>query len=193
MTTDRDRNAADERDAALMLRVQADEIGAFGALFDQFGAPAYRLAYSVAGNATRAEDIVQEAFLSVWRSRDRFEPQRTARAWIMRTVRNRALDSLRHHRECDTRDCEELAGSDLRAPDDVQGRAEERDQAARLRATLSRLPPDQRDVIALAYFGELSAPEIANELSLPLGTVKGRMRLGLDKVRAADAREREGQ
>ena len=191
MTAEPGHRELEARDTELMLRVQADEAGAFGALFDQFGARAYRLAYSVSHDASRAEDIVQEAFLSVWRARDRFEPQRgSAGAWIMRTVRNRALDSHRHHRGSDAREIEERAGSELSSPDDLQDDAEERDEAAQLRATLARLPPDQRDVIALAYFGELSAPEIAEELSLPLGTVKGRMRLGLNKLRAADARER---
>ena len=180
--------SADEHDAALMRRVQADDQAAFGALYDRFGTKAYRVAFSVARDRPRAEDIVQEAFLSVWRSRAGYRPELgTVVGWIMHTVRNRAIDSLRRNGRHDDR---RAPGGDqeiddrLIAPGSVEDTVGERDQAARLRRTLARLPAAQRDVIALAYFGELSTSEIARQLSLPLGTVKGRMRLGLDKLRA---------
>ena len=180
--------SADERDEALMRRVQADDQDAFGALYDRFGTKAFRVALAVARDRPRAEDIVQEAFLTVWRSRAAYRPERgTVVGWVMTTVRNRAIDSLRRNSRHESW---RAPGGDLdiderlAAPGSVEETVGERDQAARLRLTLARLPAAQRDVIALAYFGELSTSEIARQLSLPLGTVKGRMRLGLDKLRA---------
>lgn len=174
-------------DVELMVRVQADDPDAFGALYDRFGTRAYRVAYAISRDGTRAEDIVQEAFLSVWRSRAAYQPQRgTVTGWVMGTVRNRAIDSFRRNGPHDSR----RAGEDhiderLQAPGSLEETTGERDQAARLRGVLGQLPAAQREVIALAYFGELSTTEIASELSLPLGTIKGRMRLGLQKLRTA--------
>ncbi len=178
-------SAADEADARLMRRVQADDPEAFGALYDRFGARAYRVAGTTTRDATRVEDIVQEAFLSVWRSRARYRPAYgSVGGWIMGIVRNRAIDAHRRHGRHDRRRAsDEGLEERLAAVDDVEASAGERDTAAQLRATLARLPAAQSEVIALAYFGELSTTEIADELALPLGTVKGRMRLGLDKLR----------
>lgn len=183
--TDATARVGDAGDVGLMLRVQANEPDAFGELYDRFGVGAYGVAFGVAGDPARAEDIVQEAFLSVWRNRARFRPERgSVGGWVMGIVRNRAIDSLLHHSRHDSR----RAGADgieerFWASGDLQETITERDQAARLRDTLARLPTGQRDVITLAYFGELTTSEIAKELSLPLGTVKGRMRLGLNKLR----------
>ena len=101
----------------------------------------------------------------------------------MGVVRNRAIDAHRRHSRHDTRRADEQYADAQAARGSLDESVGERDDAARLRAALARLPDAQRDVITLAYFGELSATEIASELSLPLGTVKGRMRLGLDKLR----------
>ena len=180
-----------DADAALMRRVQADDPDAFAMLYDRFAARAYGVAFSVGRDDARAEDVVQDAFLSVWTARQRYRPERgTVVAWILGTVRNRAIDSLRRNRRHDDR----RAGLDMieervPAPGNVEEEAGERDQAAQLRSTLARLPAAQRDVITLAYFGELSTIEIAEELALPLGTVKGRMRLGLHKLRADELPE----
>jgi len=172
-------------DAELMLRVQADDPEAFGALYDRFGARAYRVAFALARDPTRAEDIVQDAFLSIWRGRAMYQPQRGALvAWILGVVRNRALDALRRNGRHDTRRAdEEQIDQQLQSVGSAQDRLGEREEAAELRGVLARLPAAQREVIALAYFGELSTSEIASELSLPLGTVKGRIRLGLQKLR----------
>jgi RNA polymerase sigma-70 factor, ECF subfamily len=178
------RAAAAAGDAELMLRVQADERDAFGELYDRFGARAYRYAYAVARDR-RAEDILQEAFLSVWRSRGSFRPEYgEVGPWIMGIVRQRAIDWLRHNGRHDSRRAgvEQVDGRHS-APGSVEETIAERDAAARLRGTLARLPAAQRDVITLAYFGEMTTTEIATALRLPLGTVKGRMRLGLEKLR----------
>lgn len=173
-------------DEELMLRVQANDPAAFGVLFDRFAVRAMRLACAIARDNARAEDIVQEAFLSLWRSRATYQPRRgTVSGWVMGTVRHRGLDSARHNGRHERRRADEdHVDQRDRTTQSTEQTTLERDQAARLRAVLARLPAAQREVIALAYFGELSAAEIAGELSLPLGTVKGRMRLGLDKLRS---------
>ena len=177
-------------DVALMSRVQADEPGAFDELYDRFGTDAYRVAYGMTRNGARAEDVVQEAFLSVWRHREGYRSDAgSVRGWLMGTVRHRAIDALRLHGRHDTaRSDEEGADERVQAPGDVADAVCERDEACRLRTALAGLPEAQRDVITLAYFGQCSATEIADELSLPLGTVKGRMRLGLAKLRGGTAR-----
>jgi RNA polymerase sigma-70 factor, ECF subfamily len=178
---------ADLDDAALMSLVQADDSEAFKALFDRFAARAYRVAYAIARDRNRAQDVVQDAFLAIWRTRATYQTERgTVCAWTLGIVRHRAIDSLRRELRHETR----RAGQDhldesIRSAHCVGDAIAEREQAARLRACMARLPPSQREVIALAYFGELTSTEIAGELSLPLGTVKGRKRLGLDKLRSA--------
>lgn len=176
---------ADLGDAELMLRVQADDPESFGALYDRFGHQAYRLAQSIGRDESRADDVVQEAFLYLWRTRANYRPERgTVTAWVMGTVRNRSIDSIRQTRRLQSQrvDIDDLE-ENLQSRDDTEEATIEREQAAHLRTILARLPEAQREVIALAYFGELSASEIASQLSLPLGTVKGRMRLGLQKLR----------
>ena len=172
-------------DALLMRRVQIDDAEAFGALYDRFAGRAYGLALNIAHNDARAQDVVQDAFLSVWRSRASYRPERgTVNSWILGTVRNRALDSLRRNGRHDTRRAPgEGIAEQLQALGDLEHTIAERDQASRLRALLATLPDAQRDVITLAYFGEMSTSEIARELSVPHGTVKGRMRLGLTRLR----------
>ena len=172
-------------DTQLMRRVQAGEAEAFGVLYDRFAPRAHALARSF-GRDAYADDVVQEAFLSVWRGRVAFRPELgTVLAWVLGTIRNRAIDSLRRQsRHADRRASAEGIEDRLDAAGDLDSQITERDQAARLRKPLPRLPATQRDVITLAYFGEMTASEIATELSLPLGTVKGRMRLGLGKLRA---------
>lgn len=183
--TDTARADADKADEALMRRVQADDPGAFGVLYDRFCAPAYRVATGLARDRRHADDMVQEAFISLWRSRARYSPEHGSVAgWVMGTVRNRAIDVLRKQGRHDARrDSTGQPDGRLTAADAVEERAAERDAAAELRTALARLPAAQREVVALAYFGELSTTEIADRLSLPAGTVKGRMRLGLDKLR----------
>ena len=189
------RTDAEEADQALMRRVQADDPAAFGVLYDRFSGQAYRVAVGIARSRSHADDMVQEAFISLWRSRARYNPEQgTVAGWVMATVRNRAIDVLRRQSRHDTRrdGTDQTTGERLTAADAVEEKIAERDGAARLRTTLETLPSAQREVIALAYFGELSATEIADRLTLPVGTVKGRMRLGLSKLRkctdlAADA------
>lgn len=172
-------------DEELMRRVQFDDRDAFSALYQRFARRVYSVVHAVARDPARAEDAHQEAFLSIWRSRASYDPgSGSVGSWIMGTARKRAIDGYRHHRRHDERRADdEWAQEHAPAPGEVAGSVTERDEAARLRRALTRLPEAQRHVIALAYFGELSATEISARLSVPLGTVKGRMRLGLEKLR----------
>lgn len=173
-------------DAALMVRVQAGDDDAFNALYDRFAPRAYGVAYAIARDIPLAQDIVQEAFLSFWRSRARYRPEEgTVASWLLGIVRNRAIDGLRRQGRHDSRRAGEYVEGQVAATDDVPETIGDRDRATRLRAALDRLPAAQRDVIALAYYGELTHTEIASRLDLPEGTVKGRMRLGLAKLREA--------
>ncbi len=171
-------------DDELMARVQANETAAFSALFDRFVIRASRVVFVIAHDHDRTDDIVQDAFLSVWRGRSRYQPEDgNVRSWVMSVVRNRAIDSLRHNGRHDRRRADEgWIDTRPQARRSLEQAVIERDEAAHLRSTLARLPANQREVIALAYFGELSTSEIAARLELPLGTVKGRIRLGLTKL-----------
>jgi len=177
--------AAQESDEGLMRRVQADDAGAFGELYDRHVGLALRIARTVGLSASRAEDAAQEGFLSVWRTRGSYRPELGSfRCWAMTIIRHRAIDSIRHdtagHRPqpADAKDVlPDTASASLQ--DEVIARSE----GDALRASLTQLPEAQAEVITLAFFGELSHTEIAAQLSLPEGTVKGRMRLGLHKLR----------
>lgn len=173
-------------DGALMGAVSAGSVEAFEQLYDRFCNRAYGVAYSVCRDEARAQDAVQEAFVSVWTSRTSYRPQRGSVAgWLLTVVRYRAIDVVRRngnhaaHRASDDRLDERPA------PDDVSATVIERDTADRLRASLARLPAEQQEVITLAYYGQLTHTEIATQLRLPPGTVKGRMRLGLQKLRTS--------
>jgi RNA polymerase sigma-70 factor (ECF subfamily) len=171
-------------DGGLMAAVTAGRPEAFGELFDRYGDRAYRVALSVCRDSDRAQDAVQEGFLSVWKSRDSYRPEHgTVAAWLLTVVRHRAIDvarsSGRHSARRDSDDQLEARA----APSDVGESVIMRDDADRLRASLATLPDAQAEVITLAFYGQLSHTEIAAQLGLPAGTVKGRMRLGLQRLR----------
>ena len=178
------RGLADEE---LMELVGAGEVRAFEVVFDRHAGPAYSLAYRMCGSRALAEDIVQEAFLLLWRSGTGYDRSRgSVRSWVLSAVHNRAVDALRRKGAKSGRDVsDEGIAERLSAPDSTDVQVEERDQARRVRGALGTLPDDQRQVIELAYFGGLSHTQIAEVLDLPPGTVKGRMRLGLSKMRSA--------
>jgi len=166
-----------------MRRVQNDEIAAFEELFDRHAGQALRVAHSVCHDAGRAEDAVQEGFLSIWRGRCHYRPEAGSfKAWALTVVKHRAIDSIR---AAASRPQPNEIQSELADPESASSADEviARDQAEMLRASLLGLPGGQSEVIALAFFSELSHSEIAAQLGLPLGTVKGRMRLGLEKLR----------
>jgi RNA polymerase sigma-70 factor, ECF subfamily len=179
------RSTSTLADEDLMRLVQRGDARAFEAVYDRHGSAAFSLAYRIVGNRTAAEDIVQEAFLSVWRSAVRYEPERgSLRSWLLSVVHNRAIDWLRRSLQQDRRraDAEGIEERSA-APELTDAEAFRRDEAQALRAVMEQLPVDQLRVVELAYFGGFTHSQIAEMLDMPLGTVKGRMRLALDKMR----------
>jgi RNA polymerase sigma-70 factor (ECF subfamily) len=173
-------------DEELMPLVGRHDPEAFEVLYDRHGGVAYSLAYRIVGDRAAAEEVTQEAFISVWRSGARFDAARgSVRSWLLSVVRNRAIDFLRSR----AGKAPKLAFDDESvleqrpAPERTEEEALRRETAAELRGALGNLPGEQSKVIELAYFGGFSHSEIAQILSLPMGTVKGRMRLGLEKIR----------
>ena len=158
----------------------------FEALYDAHSRRAFGLAYYLLGDGSDAEDVVQEAFLSIWRSGQMPSPEHpTTRSWLLVVVRNRAIDLLRARRRRPTLTLEEHV--EQRDPSDVPLQATRTLERQAAREALEHLPADQRQVMELAYFEGLTHTQIASRLDLPLGTVKGRLRLALDRLRAAFA------
>jgi RNA polymerase sigma-70 factor (ECF subfamily) len=173
-------------DEELMPLIGGKDPEAFEVFYDRHGGVAYSLAYRIVGERGTAEDVTQEAFISIWRSGTRYDRTRgSVRSWMLSIVRNRAIDSLRSSAGkaprltldddsiLEQRPAEEL----------TEEEAIRHETATEVRGALGQLPGDQSKVIELAYFGGFSQSEIAQMLGLPLGTVKGRMRLGLEKIR----------
>jgi RNA polymerase sigma-70 factor (ECF subfamily) len=174
-------------DEELMHLVRAGDAQAFEIVFDRHSGAAFSLAYRMCGRQAMAEDIVQEAFVSLWRSGARYDATRgSVRTWVLSVVRNRTIDAFRRESAKGSRDVsEEGIAERMAAPELTDTEVERRDEARQVRKALVELPPDQRQVIELAYFGGFTHSQIADMLELPSGTVKGRMRLGLTKMRLA--------
>jgi RNA polymerase sigma-70 factor (ECF subfamily) len=172
-------------DEDLMQLMERGDIAAFELLYDRHSAVAYSLAYRMCGTRAAAEDVVQEAFLSVWRAGSRYDRLRgSVRTWLLGIVHHRAVDALRRSTVHDRRRAsDEGIAEKLEAPDRTDVEVARRDEAGAVRAVLGGLPAEQRTVIELAYFGGFTHVEIAEMLEAPVGTVKGRMRLGLEKMR----------
>ncbi len=170
-----------------MQLVHGGEIRAFEVIFDRHAGVAFSLAYRMCGRRAMAEDIVQEAFLSLWRTGARYDRGRgSVRSWVLSAVHNRAVDAFRREAVKDHRlVSDEGIAERLAAPELTDREVERRDDARQVRRALAELPADQRQVIELAYFGGFTHSQIADILHLPAGTVKGRMRLGLAKMRVA--------
>ncbi len=173
-------------DEDLMTLVERKDADAFAVLYDRHGGAAYSLAHRVVGDRAIAEDVTQEAFISVWRSGARFDPSRgSVRSWTLGIVRNRAIDALRRASSPAPKlDFDDEGVLEAQESDRLtDSEAIRRETARRVRGALRELPSEQSEVIGLAYFGGFTHSEIASMLGMPLGTVKGRMRLGLEKIR----------
>jgi RNA polymerase sigma-70 factor, ECF subfamily len=171
-------------DDALMALVAEGDPRAFAVLYERHARAALTLAMQMCVRRAIAEEVVQEAFLSFWRSRRHFDRSRgSVRTWVLGIVRNRAIDVLRQgvaHRTTEEGDrgLEEL----LQARELTDGEVGRRERSRELLVALDGLPPEQSCVITLAYYGGYTHTEIATMLDTPIGTVKGRMRLGLRKM-----------
>jgi RNA polymerase sigma-70 factor (ECF subfamily) len=176
------RSLADED---LMQLVQRNDPRAFELVYDRHSGAAFSLAYRMVGRGNVAEDVVQEAFLSIWRSGARYERTRgSVRTWVLGIVHHRAIDQLRRASVHDKRRAsDEGLEERLESGERTDTEVARRDEAASIRSAMTTLPADQSHVIELAYFGGFTHTEIAEILGAPVGTVKGRMRLGLEKLR----------
>jgi RNA polymerase sigma-70 factor (ECF subfamily) len=179
------RELRDHADEDLMQLVRRGDADAFGVVYDRHASSAYSLAYRMMGSRSVAEDVTQEAFLSAWRSGARYDRGRgSVRTWLLGIVHNRAIDAMRRGKVRDfPRVDDETAAERLEADERTDMEVARRDEAATIRAAIGTLPSEQSQVIELAYFGGFTHTEIASMLKAPVGTVKGRMRLGLKKLR----------
>jgi RNA polymerase sigma-70 factor (ECF subfamily) len=177
------RSLADED---VMQLVRRGDARAFEVVYERHSAAAFSLAYRMMGTRAGAEDVTQEAFLSMWRSGARYDRARgSVRTWVLGIVHHRAIDALRRATVHDRR----RAGDDgieerFEARERTEAEAARREEAGAVRSALASLPTDQVQVLELAYFGGFTHIEIADMLGAPVGTVKGRMRLRLKKMRA---------
>jgi RNA polymerase sigma-70 factor, ECF subfamily len=172
-------------DAVLMQEVQSGERLALGELYGRFASRAYRLALSVCHDRDCAQDAVQDAFVSMWSARATYQPARgSVVGWAMSIVRHRAIYLARRRAVAAGRDAGTLRLEEYPACDDVPADFAARVKNDELAELLARLPCTQREVIRLGFFDGLTHEQIARRLALPPGTVKGRMRLGLSKLRS---------
>jgi RNA polymerase sigma-70 factor (ECF subfamily) len=178
------RSLADEE---LMQLAHDGQARALAVIFDRHAGPAFSLAYRMCGRRAMAEDIVQDAFLSIWRAGGRYDRARgSVRSWVLSVVHNRAIDAFRREAVTVGRDtADDEAVVRLPAVERTELEVERSDDARQVRVALETLPSEQRQVLELAYFGGFTHREISDMLHLPAGTVKGRMRLGLTKMRIA--------
>ena len=168
-------------DEDLWAGIAGGDEAAFEALYRRYEATALRIAGRICGPGL-AEDAVQAAFFSVWRSRSSFDPALgSVRSWVLTVVRNRSIDTLRERR----RSVQDVPEANLPETADshlTEHEVFERETGAEVRRAVAGLPAAQRRVVELAFFGEYSHAEIASQLEVPLGTVKGRSRLALEKL-----------
>jgi RNA polymerase sigma-70 factor (ECF subfamily) len=171
-------------DEDLISLVEANDAQAFAVLYDRHSRAAYSLAYRMMGKRQAAEDLVQDAFLKVWRAAGSYRAERgSVQTWLLSIVHNRGIDQLRSlasHRR--TQDRIE-ASAPKSQPSEAFAESWRNSQGEQVREALKTLPKEQLKILELAYFSGYTHVEIAKLLGLPLGTVKGRMRLGLKKVR----------
>jgi RNA polymerase sigma-70 factor (ECF subfamily) len=171
-------------DADLVAALARGELEAMGEFYDRYSGLAYSVALRILGDPGRAEDVVQECFLKLWRSAGTFDARRgSLRTWLLTSVRNRSIDYLRGRRAHE-REERELA-EEIAAPDagsDPWREVSLSLEREAVREALAALPSEQKQAVELAYFGGYTNREIAEMIRVPLSTVKGRMRLALEKL-----------
>lgn len=169
----------DQSDAELLARVGEHDREAFEVLYGRYVRPVFSLALRRLGDRGHAEDAVQDAFAAIWRSASTYRPERgAAGGWLYTVARNAIVDRLRRNGPSADAELPELASSE---PGPAQ-QAEDSDVSFRVHRALEELEPREREVIELAYWSGMSQSEVAEYLSLPLGTVKTRTRSGLARL-----------
>jgi len=182
---DRGRQYLILADEDLMALVEGGDSEAFAGIYDRHGRAAYSLAYRMAGERQAAEDLVQDAFLDVWRAAGSYRAERgSVLTWVLSIVHNRGIDQIRSAASRRRVQDRVEATSSLSQPSEAFSEAWRNSQRFQVRKALKDLPAEQLQVLELAYFSGYTHTEISDLLDLPLGTVKGRMRLGLKKIRA---------
>jgi RNA polymerase sigma-70 factor (ECF subfamily) len=173
-------------DLAIVRRLAAGEAEAISALYDRFAPTLLAVARRILGPAGEAEEVLQETFLQAWNQAERYDPARSSvSTWLILIARSRALDRFR------SRDARGRAAAAAHAEpkpepsDRAEANVLHAERRTRVRAVLSELPPEQREVLELAFFEGLSQSEIAARTGAPLGTVKTRALLAMKKVRQA--------
>lgn len=173
-------------DEDLISLVGRGDPGAFAALYDRHARAAYSLAYRMMGEKQAAEDILQDAFLKLWRAAGSYRAERASvRTWLLSIVHNRAIDQLRSTASRRRTQEKVEASAPTSQPSEAFSETWRNSQRKRVRKALKTLPEEQLKTIELAYFSGYTHAEIAELLGLPLGTVKGRVRLGLKKMRGS--------
>lgn len=174
-----------QADAACVARLAAGELEALEELYERYKGLAYAMALRITRDPAMAEDAVQEAFLGAWRTADRFDPGRASvKTWVVSIVHHRSIDALRRRRPTQELPPADGTAGSLTVPD-LWGEVSARLDASAVRAAMGGLPANQREALELAYFEGLTQTEIATRTDAPLGTVKGRLRLGLSALRDA--------
>ncbi len=172
-------------DEDLMQLIRRGQAPAFEVIYERHVSAAFSLAYRIVGTRNGAEDVSQEAFLNIWRSGGRYERARgSVRTWVLGIVHHRAIDYLRRATvHSKRRASDEGIEERFEAAERTDVEVARRDEAQSVRTAMNTLPGEQCQVIELAYFGGFTHTEIAEMLETPVGTIKGRMRLGLKKMR----------
>ncbi len=181
-----ERDEAQQSDAAILRQIVARDPRSMELLYDRYGGIAYALAVRVLGDAGAAEDVVQEAFFNIWRQGTSYDTTRgSVRTWLLTVVHHRAIDRIRSMRAKTRGDVAIDSMLSLQAKEDTWTTVSAGLERERVRAAVATLPPEQQQVVEMAYFAGLTQAEIAERVGIPLGTVKGRMRLAVAKLRDA--------
>jgi RNA polymerase sigma-70 factor (ECF subfamily) len=181
---DRGRQYLILADEDLISLVEAADAEAFATLYDRHSRAAFSLAYRMMGDRQASEDLAQDAFLKVWRGASSYRAERgSVRTWILSIVHNRGIDQLRSHASRRRTQDKIEASAPCSQPSEAFAETWRNSRRDQVREALNTLPPEQLKILELAYFSGYTHVEISELLRLPLGTVKGRMRLGLKKIK----------
>ena len=178
------------RDREMIAQIGHRDQGAFSALYDRLSGPLYSLAFKMLGDASDAQDALQEVFVQIWSRASTYDPEKSSVfSWAVLLTRSRAIDRLRARDRRlrvvveSTAENKVAEATDASTVESAADTANKKDEASHVRSLLNNLPEDQRQAIELAFFGHRTHHEIAAQLGQPLGTVKGRIRRGLLKLR----------
>ncbi len=179
-------SAADDADRQALADIGGGKLDALEGLYDRYRAMAYAIALRITADPTLAEDVLQDAFLGVWRHADRYvEGRGSVKTWLLSIVHHRAIDAVRKRRPVGQLPDPELPSPRQLVEVDIWTEVAGRLDRAEIQTALAAVSEVQREVIELAYWGGLSQSDIASRTGVPLGTVKSRMRLGLQALRIA--------